>query len=353
MRIVVDVSPLALPLTGIGVYSRGSLRGLAEAAAGEHELVAFAATGPRGLRAIPAALEGIPVEQRLVFLPLARAWRRAWSRLGAPAVERMAGRLDAFHFSDWMYPPQRGGIRSTTIHDLGPIHHPEWIDRTTRRLHLAKYRNAARTCDLVFVNSAYTGRDVTATLGVPERRIRVAPPGVDDHFRPDGERADLGRDYLLTVATFEPRKNLERLLEAHALLGGEPALAVAGLRSESLAGRPGVIPLGFVPDEQLAGLYRGAAAVVYPSRFEGFGIPVLEAMASGVPVVASAHPSLDEASGDAAVRADPERPEALAAGIERALAERETLVPRGLAHVRAFTWSRTGRIMLDAYLEAA
>src|SRR6185437_9884299 len=110
---------------------------------------------------------------------------------------------------------------------------------------------------------------------------------------------------------------------------------------------PGVIRLGFTPHERLPDLYRGAAAVVYPSRFEGFGMPVIEEMACGVPCVASSHPSLDEACGDAAVRVDPDDPEAMAAGIERALDEREELCARGLAHARRFTWVENGRIHLQ------
>jgi glycosyltransferase involved in cell wall biosynthesis len=99
-------------------------------------------------------------------------------------------------------------------------------------------------------------------------------------------------------------------------------------------------------------LYRGAAVFAYPSRFEGFGIPVIEAMACGVPCVVSSHPSLDEASGDAAVRADPESPEAFAEAITRALAEREDLVARGLAHARRFNWTETGRVHLQSYADA-
>ncbi len=355
MRIVYDVSPLSHPLTGVGNYVRGSLAGLVEAAGGEHEIVAFAPTSPAGRKAIPRALAGIDVELRLVPLPFSQRWRDAWSRLGRPPLERVVGELDVFHFSDWMYPPQAGGVRATTVHDLVPLRHPEWVTEKTRAMHGAKYTNAARTCDVVFVNSAYTGRDVVDRLGVSAERVKVAHPGVKDAFRPEGERADLGRPYVLTVATLEPRKNLSTLVEAHRQLESPLLLAVVGgtgwgdqpeLRS------PDVVRLGFVSDDELARLYRGAAVAVYPSRFEGFGMPITEAMACGVPVVASSHASMDEASGDAAIRADPDDPAAIAAAIEEALERRDELVPRGLEHARRFTWRAAGETFLAGYEEA-
>jgi glycosyltransferase involved in cell wall biosynthesis len=355
VRIVFDVSPLSHPLLGIGNYIRGALGGLVEASGGQHEIVAFAPTSIRGPERIRAALAGLEVELRTIRLPFSHALRTGWSMAGRPAAERLLGAFDVLHFSDWMYPPQRQGVRATTIHDLVPLRHPEWVTPRTRAMHARKYRNAAATCDVVFVNSAYTGRDVTETLGVPAERIRVGHPAPKDAFRADGPAADLGAPYLLTVATLEPRKNLQSLVEAHRLLGGDLLLAVAG--GEGWGDQPElddarIRRLGFVPDEELARLYRGAAAAVYPSRFEGFGIPVLEAMACGCPVVVSAHPSLDEASGDAALRANSDDAAALAAAIEDALGRRAELAAKGLEHASTFSWRAVGETFLRGYEEA-
>jgi glycosyltransferase involved in cell wall biosynthesis len=356
VKIAFDVSPLSHQLLGIGNYMQGSLGGLVEAAEGRHEIVAFAPTSIRGPERIRAALAEIDVELHTWRLPWSHAVRTAWSRLGRPPAERLLGSFDALHFSDWMYPPQRSGVRATTIHDLVPLHHPAWTTSRTRSMHSAKYRNAAATCDVVFVNSAYTGRDVETTLGVPAERIRVAHPAPKRVFRPDGRAADLQAPYILTVATLEPRKNLEVLVDAHRLLADHTRLAVvgaAGWGKQPLLAGPGIIRLGYVSDDELACLYRGAAVVAYPSRFEGFGIPVVEAMACGAPVVASAHESLDEASGEAALRADPESPEAFAAAIERAVRDRERLIALGLEHAKSFSWRSVGETFLRGYEEAA
>ena len=353
MRIVVDVSPLSHQRTGVGNYVRGSLLGLVEA--GRNEVVAFAPASIRGRRAIEESLDGIAVERRLPTLPAAHALRTLWSRIGAPPTERFLGKFDVLHFSDWMYPPQRSGIRSTMIHDLVPLHHPEWVHARTRRMHGAKYTHAARSCDVVIVNSRFTGDDVAETLGVPRERIHVAYPGVDPAFTPGGDRLELGRPYALTVATLEPRKNLAGLVEAHRRLGGELALAVAGAEGwgeQAKLDVTNIVRLGYTAPEDLPRLYRGASVVVYPSLYEGFGMPIVEAMACGVPVVASSHPSMDEASGEAAVRADPEDPDAIAEAIGIALDRRDELVAKGLEHVRSFTWLANGRAHIAAW-EAA
>ena len=322
MRIVVDVSPLSHPRTGIGNYIRGMLRGLVEA--GATDVTAWAAASARGASNIAVSLAGVPVAREIRTLPLAYGWREAWSTLRRPSLERVVGRFDVFHLSDWLHVPQRSGVRAVTVYDLAPLRFPEWSHPRTRRLHGRTYREATRA-DAVFAISNFTAADVRERLGV--RDVHVAYPGVDERFTAEGPREPGG--YVLAIGTREPRKNLDVL---------------DGL---------GVRVAGYVADDELPRLYRGASVFVFPSRFEGFGMPVVEAMACGTPVVCSNHPSLDEAAGDAAVRADAASRASVARAIDEARERREELVARGLEHARKFTWRATGEAVLRGYRAAA
>jgi glycosyltransferase involved in cell wall biosynthesis len=335
VRIAYDVTPLSHPRTGVGNYILGALKGMLEAGGG-HELVAFGPVSIRGRKLLDEALAGVEVERRVVTVPFAHATRRAWGTLRRPAAERFVGDFDVLHFTDWMRPPQRSGLRATMVHDLGPLRYPERLHPRTVGMHTVNAREAS-TCDLVFVNSEFTATDVVERLGISRERVRVAYPGVAPIFTPDGPGFD--RPFVFSTATEDWRKNLYNLRAAWDLLDNDLPLITLG-------------DLRYRTEDQLARFYRGAKVFVYPSRFEGFGMPVIEAMASGAACVVSSHPSLDEASGDAAVRVDPEDPHAIAAGIREAIERRDELVPLGLAHARRFTWLETGRVHLQSYADA-
>jgi glycosyltransferase involved in cell wall biosynthesis len=264
-----------------------------------------------------------------------------------------------------------------TIHDLSFEHLPETFKRRSRMQLRLTVRRTARRAAHVIAPSEFTRRDLIETYGLDPARVTAIPLAAAPHFRPVDDRREvervrrryrLGGEYVLAVGSIQPRKNLPRLVRAYSLLRRErgrsnlPQLVLAGkqawlygetlraIEEEGVGGS--VILTGYVSEADLPALYTGALCFVYPSYFEGFGIPILEAMASGTPVLASSHPSLDEACGDAAVRASPDSPEELAAGIELALKERASLAARGLEHARRFTWQASGKAYLHGFSTA-
>jgi alpha-1,3-rhamnosyl/mannosyltransferase len=223
----------------------------------------------------------------------------------------------------------------------------QW-SRHYSRLAVPRVAQAAR---LVIAVSEFTRGELVELLRVADERIRVIPNAVAAPFAPEGPRAE--GDYVLAVGTLEPRKNLARVVDAAKRIGAE--LRVVGARGWGgvRANGAGVRWLGFVDDEELAALYRGARAVAYPSLYEGFGIPVLEAMACGAPVVTSAGGATEELAGNAAVLVDPLDAAAIAAGIEQAAARAHELREKGLARARAYSWDRVARETWAVYEEAA
>ncbi|MBA3734288.1 MAG: glycosyltransferase family 4 protein [Actinobacteria bacterium] len=253
-------------------------------------------------------------------------------------------------------PTYRGPTRSrvplvVTVHDLAVFRHPEAFNRWTRAYSPRVVPRVLAAAQRVIAVSDFTRRELIELLRVPEEKIRVVPNAVGDEFTPVGEAED--GDYVLAVGTLEPRKNLERLAEA--VRAGNRELRVVGARGWGgvEVGGNGVRWLGEVSDAELARLYRGATCVAYPSLYEGFGIPVLEAMACGTPVVTTRGTAMEEVADGAAVLVDARDPAEISAGIERAATDRDELVARGLERAREFRWDAVADATVQVYREAA
>ena len=303
----------------------------------------------------------IAVEQ----LPLAGPWLyETWHRLRWPAVERASGPVDVTHATTLAIPPTKAPL-VVTVHDLAFLHQPGHFTKHGLRFFHRGMTLAQRRASLVLCSSQATLDDCRAN-GFDERRLRLVPLGVDivpaDPARVDELRRVHGR-YVLWSGTIEPRKNLPRLLEAFErvrIRHDDVRLVLVGPQgwNEELGPpRDGVTMLGFVPDDELRALYAGAAAFCYPSLMEGFGLPVLEAMAQGTPVVTSAGTSTAElAEGGAALTVDPLDVGAIADAIGSILDDGDVesgLADAGRRRAAERSWARTAALAAAAYADAA
>ena len=272
----------------------------------------------------------------------------AWYLRALPRAARRDG-VDLLHCPTQRAPTNSAVPLLLTIHDLATLRLPAAFNRWTRAYSRALLPRVIRNADHVIAVSDFTASELMSLLGVSATKITVIPNGVGTSFGPESEAAP--GDYVLAVATIEPRKNLERLARAFASLSPGPS----ELR---LVGAPGwghvrvdahVKQLGVVSDHELARLYRGARCLAYVPLYEGFGLPVLEAMASGTPVVASDIPALREVAGEAAVYVDPFDPEAIGRGLREAEQRRDELVEAGRERAAGFSWKQTADATLEVY----
>lgn len=379
MKVVVNAIPTLSPLTGVGQYTYELLRELRRQSGGHtwYSYYGFATrdfypvpgesgAGGGGLLSVGRALRAVP--------PV---------RWAARAVQRRAARLwpreyDLYFEPNFIPLPEVRARRCVvTVHDFSFLHHPEWHPEERVRYFERNFLPALERADLVLTDSQFVREEARRHLGIPDSRLRLVHAGCDHaRFRPPGREAvaevrakyGIGGRYFLYVGTIEPRKNLLKLARVFERFAAShrppPQLVLCGYQGwrnsdvlkefERLTQREVLRFLGHVPTRDLPPLYAGAVALVYPSLYEGFGLPVVEAMACGCPVLCSDRASLPEVGGEAPVYLDPEDGEALLGGLRRlwedgALAE--ACRERGLVQARRFSWGRAAGELLDLFGE--
>jgi glycosyltransferase involved in cell wall biosynthesis len=364
VRVLIDYRPALRERSGAGEYTHQLVKALLTATARPIDLTLFSSSWKDRLEP-PADVSGATIVDRRIPV---RLLNLLWHRLGWPPAEWITGqRFDVTHSSHPLLLPARDAAHVVTIHDLNFLLHPERTQAEIRRDYPALARAHAQRADAVLVPSAFTAGDVERRLGVDRNRIAVCPPGAPD-WAPRSSAPSSG--YILFFGTLEPRKNVGGLLDAYERLidgtpKGMPELVLAGRATD--AARPwleriarpplrgAVRHIGYVDPADRQALYAGARLLVMPSFDEGFGLPVLEAMTVGVPVVAANRGSLPEVLGGAGSLVDPENPADIAAAIARLLRDEayaNACTAAGLARASDFRWSRTAERVHDMYQQA-
>jgi glycosyltransferase involved in cell wall biosynthesis len=368
MTICLDLSAAAHERAGLGRYAAALARALL---AFEPRLAAFV-NDSRESRLRPP-LSALPTHS--AHLPRKR-WRlrAALSYFGGPPMDHVFDDVALFHATEHLLPKLTRARSVFTLHDTAYLRYPQYhLPQNRIYLTLMMPRFLARADHIIAV-SEHTRQDALRYYRLDPARIDVIPEGVEPHFRPESDPArvtavrhkyQLPSRFILCVSTIEPRKNLPILLEAYAALReSQPAvgLVIAGSkgwlyehffeRLRSLGLQAAVVLPGHVPDDDLPALLQAAEVFAYPSVFEGFGLPPLEAMACGVPVVCSSASSLPEVVGEAGLLLPPDDARAWRDALGRVLSDsslRDALRARGLERSRPFTWERAAQRTLDVY----
>jgi glycosyltransferase involved in cell wall biosynthesis len=366
VRILLDYRPALRERTGVGEYVHELTRALARTAVGDEITILSASWKDRPSPELAADLADVHIADRRIPV---RGLTWAWNHLEWPPVEWLAGDTDVVHAQTPLMIPAIRAAQVVTIHDLDFLLHPERAAAEMRRDYPRLVGNHATRADHIIVSSHYAAREVILRLDLPTDKVSVCSPGAPDWAHEIGTEhtSDSGKS-ILFVGTLEPRKNIGRLLDAYSILrerrADAPPLVLAGrvrpemeaemqrLESPPLAGH--VTRLGYVSHEARQQLYREARLLVLPSLEEGFGLPVLEAMACGVPVVISTRGSLPEVAGDAARPVDPLDANAIAGEMERLLhpEPRRDAVLRGRAQAARYSWDACAAAARTAYREA-
>jgi glycosyltransferase involved in cell wall biosynthesis len=364
VRILVDYRPALRERTGVGEYIHQLAR--AYTAAYREELLLFTSSWKdRPARTVADQTGARVIDRRIPV----RILNYLWHRLEWPPAEMLAGDVDITHSAHPLLLPARNAAQIVTIHDLFFLSHTQDTGAEIRRDYPVLAASHARRAHAVITSTQYGRAQIIERLGVPGERIYVCPPGAPV-WRTLGRQPNVPSDgCILFVGTLEPRKNVGALLDAYERLVSRradvPRLVLAGrataaaaswlarIRNVPLAGR--VTHVGYIDDRAREDLYRSARVLVMPSLDEGFGLPALEAMSAGVPVIVSSRGSLPEVVQDAGAQVDPSNTGSLADAVERAVFDQSWAMRAaqvGLDRARSFTWSDSARTLHRAYTEA-
>jgi len=376
MKIGIDISQIVYGGTGVATYTKLLVSAFLREAK-EDQFVLFGSSwrNQRPMRDFFKSFGKENVKKKFYLYP-PKLLEFLWNGIHVFPIENLIGEVDVFHSSDWLEPPTRKAKKVTTVHDLAVYKYPETfsprgghdiVRNQKRKLFFTK-----RVCDKIIAVSETTKRDLMEILKISEGKIKVIYEAADPSFSPR-EKGEIGKirdkygiqgDYLLCVGTREPRKNLDRVIMAFAEISRANenlSLVIVGkygwgedlnsklknsLRDKQ---KSKIKLLGYVEKEALACLFSGAKAFVYPSLYEGFGLPILEAMACGCPVITSNLGSMKEISGEAALLVEPENIDSLAGAISQVLRSSDELRLKGFKRAGEFNWERTASQTLEVY----
>jgi len=339
MRVGIDITPVIYAGTGIGTYTRELVRHLLPLDP-TIQYVLFAST-LRSQKKVWEYLEVLTPNANFTpkifpFPPLIT--EIAWNKWHVLPIENFIGDVDIFHAWDWQQPPVHKAKLVTTIHDLTILKFPQEHQAKTVAVHKRRLEWVKREADAVIADSQATKNDIIELLRIPAEKIHTVYLAAGSQFTKPTEneiakvkqKYHLPDEYVLTANPQDKRKNVYRAIEASPL----PTFSLNGS----------------IPTQDLPALYAAATVFVYPSLYEGFGLPVLEAMSVGTPVVTSDRGSLKEVAGDAAIIVNPESVDSIMAGIKTALGDKShTLIEQGITQAAKFSWDKTARQTLNIY----
>lgn len=358
MKIGIDVSQIIYG-TGVSVYTKNLVENLLKLD-NKNEYILFGGSFRRTkeLKRILNNFKGKNVSRKTFLFPPAVA-DLIWNKLHIINIERLVGQIDVFHSSDWTQPPTNS-FKVTTIHDLVPIKYPDLSHPKIFKNQKSRFKHVLKETDRIIVPSSTTAVDVEK-MGFEPGKIRVIPEAVDPEFCRAGNseienikrRYRISGRYLLSIGV-NARKNTQRIIDAFEKIKGEIniKLVIIGEPFIKVDQTRGVYFLGHVPSEAIASLYSGAEALVYPSLYEGFGIPILEAFACGTPVITSNIGSMAEVSGKASILVDPYNINSIVEGVFKAISNRDKLIERGIMRNKKYSWQKTAQMTLKVYSES-